>query len=71
MEAFVLRFAVDFLRLRRELRDADHLTTCMETHQPGLDPNKARDLSRLNNRLYECVPSRGSQTETRSSGFRM
>src|SRR4029077_11462584 len=30
MQGFVLRFATDFLRLRRDLRDAEHLTTCME-----------------------------------------
>src|SRR6267154_1772334 len=52
--AFVLRFAVDFLRLRRELRDADHLTTCMERINL-VSTEQARDLSRLNNRLYECV----------------
>ncbi len=38
--AFVARFAVDFLRLRRDLRNAEHLTTCMErihlvTHRAG------------------------------------
>src|SRR6266849_2279730 len=54
MQAFVLRFAVDFLRLRRELRDADHLTTCMERINL-VSTEQARDLSRLNNRLYECV----------------
>jgi len=30
MQGLVLRFATDFLRLRRDLRDAEHLTTCME-----------------------------------------
>jgi len=54
MQAFVLRFAVDFLRLRRELRDADHLTTCMERINL-VTTEHARELSRLNNRLYECV----------------
>src|SRR5216684_1049736 len=54
MQASVLRFAVDFLRLRRELRDADHLTTCMERINL-VSTEQARDLSRLNNRLYECV----------------
>jgi hypothetical protein len=53
-EALVLRFAVDFLRLRRELRDADHLTTCMERINL-VSTEQSRDLSRLNNRLYECV----------------
>ncbi len=54
MQAFVLRFAVDFLRLRRELRDADHLTACMERINL-VTTEQARELSRLNNRLYECV----------------
>ena len=54
MEALVLRFAVDFLRLRRELRDAEHLTTCMERINL-VTTEQARELSRLNNRLYECV----------------
>src|SRR5258706_3755854 len=54
IEDLVLRFAVDFLRLRRELRDADHLTTCMERINL-VTTEQARELSRLNNRLYECV----------------
>jgi len=54
MQAFVLRFAEDFLRLRRELRDAEHLTNCMERINLVYS-EQARDLSRLNNRLYECV----------------
>jgi hypothetical protein len=54
MQALVLRFAVDFLRLRRELRDADHLATCMERINL-VTTEQARELSRLNNRLYECV----------------
>jgi len=54
IEYFVLRFAVDFLRLRRELRDAEHLTTCMERINL-VSTEQSRDLSRLNNRLYECV----------------
>jgi hypothetical protein len=54
MQAFVLRFAVDFLRLRRELRDAEHLTNCMERINL-VTTEQARELSRLNNRLYECV----------------
>jgi hypothetical protein len=54
MQAMVLRFAVDFLRLRRDLRDAEHLTACMErVHLVSTE--KARELSRMNNRLYECV----------------
>ncbi len=53
-QAFVLRFANDFLRLRRDLRDAEHLTTCMERVNL-VTTEKARELSRMNNRLYECV----------------
>jgi hypothetical protein len=54
MQALVLRFASDFLRLRRDLRDAEHLTTCMERVHL-VTTEQARELSRLNNRLYECV----------------
>src|SRR6267378_3168683 len=54
MQALVLKFAGDFLRLRRDSRDADHLTTCMERVNL-VTTEKARELSRLNNRLYECV----------------
>jgi hypothetical protein len=54
MQALVLKFASDFLRLRRDLRDADHLTACMERVNL-VTTEKARELSRLNNRLYECV----------------
>jgi hypothetical protein len=54
MQALILKFAGDFLRLRRDLHDADHLTTCMERVNL-VTTEKARELSRLNNRLYECV----------------
>jgi len=54
MQAFVLRFATDFLRLRRDLRDAEHLSACMERISL-VTTEKARELSRMNNRLYECV----------------
>ncbi|HYL87045.1 MAG TPA: hypothetical protein VE263_22670 [Candidatus Angelobacter sp.] len=54
MKEFVLRFATDFLRLRRDLRDAEHLSTCMERINL-VTTEKARELSRMNNRLYECV----------------
>src|SRR6266852_1306432 len=53
-QAFVLKFAGDFLRLRRDLRDAEHLTACMERVNL-VTTEKARELSRMNNRLYECV----------------
>jgi hypothetical protein len=54
MQGLVLRFATDFLRLRRDLRDAEHLTTCMERIHL-VTTEQARELSRINNRLYECV----------------
>ena len=54
MQAFVLRFAGDFLRLHRDLRDAEHVATCMERINL-VTAEKSRELSRLNNRLYECV----------------
>jgi hypothetical protein len=54
MQALILKFATDFLRLRRDLRDADQLTTGMERVNL-VTTEKARELSRLNNRLYECV----------------
>src|SRR6267154_3475845 len=54
MQVLVLRVANDFLRRRRDLRDAEHLTTCMERVNL-VTTEKARELSRLNNRLYECV----------------
>jgi hypothetical protein len=54
LQAAVLRFASDFLRLHRDLRDAEHLTTCMERINL-VTTERARELSRLNNRLYECV----------------
>jgi hypothetical protein len=54
MQELVLRFATDFLRLRRDLRDAEHLSTCMERVHL-VTTEQARELSRMNNRLYECV----------------
>jgi class 3 adenylate cyclase len=54
MQVLVLKFATDFLRLRRDLRDAEHLTTCMERISL-VTTEQARELSRMNNRLYECV----------------
>src|SRR5271165_57328 len=61
MQAFVLRFATDFLRLRRDLRDAEHLTTCMERVHL-VTTEQARELSRLNNKLYECVLQEEAKT---------
>jgi len=54
MQGFVLRFAADFLRLRRDLRDAEHLTACMERVNL-ITTEQTRELSRMNNRLHECV----------------
>jgi hypothetical protein len=54
MQGLVLKFAGDFLRLRRDLRDAEHLTTYMERVHL-ITTEQTRELSRLNNRLYECV----------------
>ena len=51
---FLERFSGDFFRLRRDLRNAEHLTTCMERIHL-VTTEQARELSRLNNRLYECV----------------
>jgi class 3 adenylate cyclase len=52
--SFVVRLTSDFLRLRRDTRNAEHLTTCMERINL-VTTEQARELSRLNNRLYECV----------------
>jgi hypothetical protein len=54
LQAMVYRFAGDFLRLRRDLRDAEHLSTCMERINL-VTAEKVRELSRMNNRLYECL----------------
>jgi hypothetical protein len=54
LQAMVFRFACDFLRLRRDLRDAEHLATCMERINL-VTVEKVRELSRINNRLYECL----------------
>ena len=54
IKGFVLRFATDFLRLHRDLRDADHLMACMERVNL-VTTEQTRELSRMNNKLYECV----------------
>ena len=54
IQATVLKFAGDFMRLRRDLRDAEHLAACMERINP-VTAEKTRELSRMNNRLYECL----------------
>jgi len=62
LQALVLRFSSDFLRLRRDLRDAEHLTTCMERINL-VTTEKARDLSRINHCLYECVLNEEARPE--------
>jgi len=53
-QVLVLKFATDFMRLRRDLRDAEHISACMD--QINLvTAEKVRELSRMNNRLYECL----------------
>ena len=42
------------MRLRRDLRDAEHLTACMERVNL-VTAEKVRELSRMNNKLYECL----------------
>jgi len=54
IQATVLKFAVDFFRLRRDLHDAEHVVACMERINL-ITAEKLRELSRLNNRLYECL----------------
>jgi hypothetical protein len=53
-QAMVLKFATDFMRLRRDLRDAEHLAACMERINL-VTGEKVRELSRMNNKLYECL----------------
>jgi hypothetical protein len=62
IQGFVLRFATDFLRLRRDLRDAEHLTACMERVHL-VTTEQTRELSRLNNKLYECVLPEEAKSE--------
>ena len=54
LQAVVLRFAIDFFRMRHDLRDAEHLSACMERVNL-VTAEKFRELSRMNNRLYECL----------------
>jgi hypothetical protein len=53
-QAMVLKFATDFMRLRRDLRDAEHVAACMERINL-VAGEKVRELSRMNNKLYECL----------------
>ena len=54
IQTMVLKFAGDFMRLRRDLRDAEHLAACMERINL-VTAEKTRELSRMNNKLYECL----------------
>jgi class 3 adenylate cyclase len=53
-QVMILKFATDFMRLRRDLRDSEHVATCMERINL-VTADKVRELSRMNNRLYECL----------------
>jgi hypothetical protein len=53
-QVMVLKFASDFMRLRRDLHDSEHVATCMERINL-VTADKVRELSRMNNRLYECL----------------
>jgi len=54
LRSCVLRFAEDFFRLRRDLRNAEHLAACME--RVNLTANEqTRSVSRMNNTLYEFL----------------
>ena len=52
--AVALRFAVDLMRLRRDLRNYERLTAAMERVNL-VTSEKTRDISRLNNTLYEFM----------------
>ena len=52
--ALALRFAEDFMRMRRDLRNYERLTAAMERVQL-VRSERTRDLSRLNNSLYEFL----------------
>ena len=54
--AVALRFAADFMRLRRDLRNYERLTAAMERVNL-VTSEKTRDISRLNNTLYEFMLS--------------
>jgi len=62
LRALILRFAEDFLRLHRDLRNAEHLSACMErVHIVANEQN--RNLSRMNNTLYEFLLSEEARPE--------
>jgi uncharacterized protein (DUF2164 family) len=53
-QVMVLKFAADFMRLRRDLHVAEQLASCMDRINL-VTAEKVRELSRMNNRLYECL----------------
>lgn len=61
-QAAILKFAGDFFRLHRDLRDAEHVAACMERINL-VTSEKTRELSRLNNRLYECLLKEEARSE--------
>ena len=52
--AVALRFAEDFMRLRRDLRNYERLATAMERIQL-VRSERTREVSRMNNSLYEFL----------------
>ena len=63
--SFVVRFTADFLRLRRDLRNAEHLTACMERISL-ITTEQARELSRINNKFMNaCCRKRRSRSRIR------
>ncbi|MBI3670801.1 MAG: hypothetical protein HY237_13605, partial [Acidobacteria bacterium] len=59
------RFAEDFMRLRRDLRDYQRLTACMERINL-IRTERTRELSRLNSSLYEfLLPEEARPAEDR------
>ncbi len=55
-KAVALRFAEDFMRLRRDLRNYERLTAAMERVQL-VRSEHTREISRMNNSLYEFLLS--------------
>jgi hypothetical protein len=62
IQSVIQRFATDFMRLRRDLHDAEHVAACMERINL-VTADKVRELSRINNRLYECVLKEEARVE--------
>jgi hypothetical protein len=54
--AVALRFAADFMRLRRDMRNYERLAAAMERVHL-VTSEKTRDISRMNNTLYEFMLS--------------